>query len=831
MPNFVKIAIPIPSEQLFTYSIEGIEEDNLIGKRAIIPFGNKIITGFILEYADSSEFIKTKNVIEVIDEEPIFNENIIKLAYWIADYYLSTIGETLKAILPTGMTVDSNQKIKWIRKPNDSELAIMSKKAPIRTKILQTLFQFSGFVSIDSIEKIIKTNISKSQIDWLEKNKYIDVSNELSKLTKAKTLKAVKIPQKFIDNDELLAAEITTIEKRSPKAALVITKIFENQINGKISFIKDLSHEFNYNSLQTLAKKEFIEIYEEEVELNFSTNKKLSNKNEAELKLTNEQQTAAEEISKSIENEEFKAYLLHGVTGSGKTLVYIDAIKKVINQNKQAILMVPEISLTPQLIDRFTSIFGNRIAVLHSSLTKTGRFESWKMIYENRADLIIGARSALFAPASNLGIIIVDEEHEATYKQDSPSPRYNGRDCAIIRGMIEKCPVVLGSATPSLESMFNALTGKYKLLEIKHRADGAEMPSITAVNSLDATKNGLTFGSFSKSLLDEVEKRIKLKEGTILLQNRRGYSNLLQCRACGDIPKCDSCSVSLTYHITDDTLRCHYCGYKRKRDNCKNCGSQDLRQLGTGTQKIEDELSQYFTPKSIEFNADRFDLDTTSKKGATRDILFNFATQNTDILIGTQMVAKGIDFHHVTLVGVLNADLQLNIPDFRSNERTFQLLTQVSGRAGRSGDKKGKVIIQSSNPDNPIIKAVINNDYSGFYKHEIAIRKHAQYPPFYRFIKIEFSGSKQDAVRKAASDFYKLIPNIEEIITFEPVEPVINKIKNNFRRLIIIKNDKQKDKSGNLMRAAIKFALEKFRNIPGNSSVKLFIDIDAGYVN
>lgn len=753
------------------------------------------------------------------------------MAYWIADYYLSSIGETLKAILPTGMTVDSNIKIKWIRKPNDSELEMMSKIAPIRTKLLIELLNFQGFISIRTIENLINSNISKSQIDWLAKNKFIDVANEISKLSKVKTLKAARIPAHLLNNEELLSAEIAQIENRSPKAALILTKVYENKINKEISFLKDLTKEFNYNSFKTLVNKELIEIYYAEVPINYEIKLKLSNKDESALRLTSEQEYASQEIAKSIKNNEFQPFLLHGVTGSGKTLVYIDAIRKVIQMKKQAILMVPEISLTPQLIDRFSSVFGNRIAVLHSSLTKTGRVESWSRIYENKADLIIGARSALFAPTQNLGIIIVDEEHEATYKQDSPSPRYNGRDCAIIRGMIEKCPVVLGSATPSIETMFNAQTGKYKLLEIKQRADGAVMPSITAINTLEAAKSGMMSGAFSKNMLDEIEKRIILNEGTILLQNRRGYANFLQCAECGDIPKCDSCSVSLTYHITDNTLRCHYCGNKRKRSNCNSCGSQDLRQIGGGTQKIEDELSQYFSSQSVDYTAERFDLDTTSKKGAHREILYNFATKQTDILIGTQMVAKGIDFAHVTLVGVINADRQLYIPDFRSNERTFQLLTQVSGRAGRSGEKKGQVIIQTSDPENKIIKSIIQNDYYGFFQYEIQTRKNAQYPPFYRFIKIEFSGINQNKVQNASQLFYNYFPKIDEIIIYEPVEPMINKIKNNFRYLIIIKNDKQKDKSGNIMRAAIKFTLKKFRKQVGNSGIKIFIDIDAGFAN
>lgn len=829
MRKYLKIALPLPLNQLFTYSIDTEQRENLIGCRAIVPFGNKLLTGFIIEINNTSDFERIKSISELIDEKPIFNENLLKLAKWIAEYYMASLGETLKAMLPAGMTIDTSNRIKWIRIPTDVEFEHLKKKAPVKAAILKNIAKHNGFVSIKTIEKECRSSISKSQIDWLVNNRYVEYSEHLTDLAKSKSFKAAFINQHLFSNEKLLIEVINTIESKSKKAAKVISYIYELQAQNKIPYLKDLSEIFNYTyaSINNLAKKGILEIKECEKEFHYQKEIKLSNRDESILKLTEEQKFASEKIIESVNKNEFKPFLLHGVTGSGKTLVYIKVIKQVIENNQNAIFMLPEISLTPQLIDRLRNSFGNQIAILHSHLSKNDRYESWKMIYENRAKVVIGARSALFAPFDNLGVIIVDEEHESSFKQDSPNPKYHGRDSAVIRAMIENCPVILGSATPSIESMFNARSGKYQLLEINNRADGAFIPEIHAIDMLNAGKQGMLYGSFSKDLLEDIEITKKKKEGIILLQNRRGFANLMHCNSCGNIPKCQNCDVSMTYHKIDNSLRCHYCGFTYKKSTCENCSSSDLSLIGTGTQRIEDELVQYFANKNLRLNIERFDLDTTSRKGAHRSILQRFANNETDLLIGTQMVAKGIDFEHVTLVGVLNADLQLNMPDFRANERTFQLITQVAGRAGRSSSKKGKVLIQTSNPEYPILKFIISNNYNVFFEHELALRKESFYPPYSRFCKIEFNDVDIAKLKLASNTFYELIPNHSAYLVYEPVEPLINKIKNNFRYFVIIKSNKKADPSGNILRQALKSTIEKFTKINKNTKLKYSIDIDA----
>ena len=525
----------------------------------------------------------------------------------------------------------------------------------------------------------------------------------------------------------------------------------------------------------------------------------------------------------------FKPFLLHGVTGSGKTLVYIHLIKDILKLGKTSLLLVPEINLTPQLIDRFKQAFSEDFAVLHSRMSDGERFDSWRSIRDGKVRIVLGARSAIFAPLKDIGLIVVDEEHEPSYKQTSPAPRYNARDLAVIRAKMENAVVLLGSATPSIESMFNAQSGKYELLQITDRADGAKLPVINVINTLEARKHGQLIGSVSKILLDEISERIIKKEGVILFQNRRGFSSYIECMECGFIPVCQNCDVSLTFHKVRNQLRCHYCGFFQSAESsCTTCGFPEMKEIGFGTQRIEDELESYFKGCNIPVKIERMDTDTTRKKGSHRSILSRFARGETDILIGTQMVAKGLDFARVTLVGVINADLQLFLPDFRASERTFQLLTQVAGRAGRSSELVGKVLIQTTHPDNMAIYATRIASYSKFYEEELTHRRNAVYPPFARFIIIEFSGKDDILVKDHIYKFLYLLPFKAKFWNvLGPVLPSISKMKNEFRRTLIIKSIKDLDKNGSLMRRSIKRAIEDYKRNYANTSVKMTVDIDS----
>jgi primosomal protein N' (replication factor Y) len=582
--------------------------------------------------------------------------------------------------------------------------------------------------------------------------------------------------------------------------------------------------------INALEKKGICEIYQTEViRSTVGEEKKLLFKDEMSLQLNDEQRACHDKIVESLEKKEFKTFLLHGITGSGKTLVFIKTIQKCLDLGKNALVLVPEISLTPQLIDRFHNSFGDEIAVFHSHLSQGERFDSWRLVQNGKKRIVIGVRSAIFAPLENIGLIIVDEEHEGSYKQDSPAPRYNARDLSILRASKENAAIVLGSATPSLESYFNALNGKYDLLEIKDRADNAEIPLIEIVDLAQAKKNDALNGSFSNKLVDAIIETTNRKEGVILLQNRRGYATSMECTECGYVPECVNCSVSLTFHKYKNVLRCHYCGFTIKNyDLCPACGTPEMKEIGFGTQRIEDELQKILDEKGSNAKIARLDADTTSKKGSYRNILHNFGSGEIDILIGTQMVAKGLDFANCTLVGVINADLSLFIPDFRAGEKMFQLLTQVSGRAGRSKEKKGKVIIQTRQSYNNIFKSIINQSFIEFYNEEIIQRMEINYPPFSRFVVIALFSKNEEKVHNAAENFRRSLPLEHEIMQIlGPTTPAVYKVKNDFRRVLIIKSDKEKDKNGVLLRHIILTAYEIYKKNYWDSSVNIMIDIDS----
>jgi primosomal protein N' (replication factor Y) len=829
----VKIALPVPLDTLFSYSLQENEVfPDLIGRRVLVPFGKRIITGVIVEEIKTTTDEKVKSIIKILDDEPVFSENMLKLTKWISEYYFCSWGNVLKAALPESIAIKNTNKVRLLKNLSEEDIYILSKKAPARASIIKVLSSYKNGISLNTLENILNISSLNRNIEYLVKKGIIELINKTENPLKNKTIKAVCLNKKYLNKERLLEL-IKNIEKKSPKQALLLSKLSLSIADKNYLTFSEIKSNYNIGNsvVKELIKKGYITEIEIKINRNLTeTNQnKFQSKDEIELKLTEQQINVLEKIKNSLQNKNLKPVLLHGVTGSGKTLIYFHLVHQMLSENKSVLILVPEISLTPQLIERFEKAFPGKISVLHSKMSAGARYDSLKSIQANEKSIVLGVRSAIFAPLKNLGLIIIDEEHEPSYKQESPEPRYNARDVAIIRAKIENTLVILGSATPSLESMENVKNGKYELLEITDRADGAKLPSTRIINLIDSRKNGRLHGQLSEDLLISIEEKISKKEGVILFLNRRGFAPVLECNDCGYIPVCDNCSVSLTYHKKNDKLHCHYCGkiYPTVA-SCPACGNIMLKEIGYGTQRIEEDLKNYFSEKNIYPKIQRMDLDTTSYKGAHREILSNFAQGKTDILIGTQMVAKGLDFNRVTLVGIINSDLQLYQPDFRATERTFQLITQVSGRAGRTEAKPGEVIIQTSHPDNYAIKASIENDYHSFFNLEIEHRKKADYPPFSRFCIIEFFGKDETIVDNKANIFYKLFPtNLQSLIIYKPFKPYIYKIRNNFRRLIIIKNVKFYDKSGKDLRKYLSGTIDQYNKKYASSNVKIKIDIDS----
>ena len=546
-----------------------------------------------------------------------------------------------------------------------------------------------------------------------------------------------------------------------------------NLFNSRDKILRQELVSISSSSVNTLLKKGvLIEEKREHYRLKYSDN------NSVIYKLTSDQESVVSEVI----NGDSSTYLLHGVTGSGKTEVYMAIIEHYLNLGKSCIVLVPEISLTPQMVSRFQNRFGDKIAAIHSALSDGEKYDEWRRIYRGEASIVIGARSAIFAPLKNIGVIIIDEEHSDSYKQSDPNPRYSAKDIALIRAKYHNCSVIFGSATPSLEAMARANKGVYKLLSLPNRVNGKSLPKVKIIDMNMGIRSSK--GHFSLELLDAINKRIINNEQVILLLNRRGYSSFVTCRSCGYTYKCPNCDITLTYHKSSNTLRCHYCGYgSGVSDTCPSCKEKSLNNLGVGTQKIEEEINKYVVGAKVL----RMDYDTTSRKGMHEKMINSFKNQEYNILLGTQMVAKGLDFSNVTLVGVINADTSLNIPDFRSSENTFSLLSQVAGRSGRS-EKEGEVFIQTYNPDHYAISLASKHDYLAFFNEEMKIRKQLKYPPYFFICNIRISGKDALYIYEESCKIKRSLDrNLNNVILLGPSTCSLYKINNIFRYSIIIK--------------------------------------------
>lgn len=814
-----------------------------------MPLGRRTVTGTVVE-VDVAPRDDARIVFEVLDDTPSFPPNVLTLTKRIADYYMCAWGEVLNAALPSGLSPSSVVRIRLLRIVSDTDLATIATRAPKRAALLSALRDHIGDVSVAYLQKKLRSTIVSEQLLALQTDGWIEIRSSVEGEARTRTHRVYTIAPDLVQDDDRLRETLDLLDKRAPKQSLLLGILYLAHVRSEGAIPKStlLTEEgASASALEGLVTKGLITFDDVEVDITDDAfdPSMLAPRNEAELPLTQEQQNAVDAI---VENATAKGsdtnsigsntttltssvFLLEGVTGSGKTLVYQRAIAAVLKQNKRALVLVPEIALTPQLGDRFKRMFGDDVAIIHSRLGVGERARTWKRIRDGEARVVLGARSAVFAPIQDLGIIVVDEEHEPSYKQDDPAPRYHGRDAAVLRASIEKCTIVLGSATPSLESVHNVRIGRYQHLHLTHRADNAVMPTVRTVDLRVARKERTMHQAFSEEMLKSIHERVAKKEGTLVFLNRRGYSVNLLCEDCGDVPMCPNCDVSLTYHKQSFALRCHYCGFAEPaRTICHVCGGTDMRESGLGTQRVEEELIALLSAKGPlrEGSVARMDADTTSRRNAHRKLLEQFAKGDIDVLVGTQMIAKGLDIPRVTLVGVVNADHSLHQSDFRASERTTQLLIQVAGRAGRTAERPGEVLIQTSSPDHPAIQAAITGDTRTFIDAELALRNETRYPPFARFIVIEISGFDEAVVDDRANVLAALIPPVLGfMMRHPPVHPPIARLRNRYRRVIVIRNFKDTDPSGALCRSLLRNAIATYDKSHATSAVRITVDIDA----
>ena len=815
---YAEVVFPLPFRKAFTYLIpKELEKQTKVGVRAVAPFGKRTLTGFVINKTKTTTVKdEIKSLTDIIDEKPIVDSSGLKFYQWLADYYLCSFGEALKLAIPYGSEIESKRKIITDQKACLHFLSKEKNKSSTKAKILKVLSEKKE-ISLNQLQKLVKKKNIYSILRTLQENGVVTLLDMIqSAKVKPKTVNYVKLNKKVGE----VYSIFPEIERRSPKQIKLLLELINAK--GKGLPVAELLHKISASksSLDSLAEKGFVKIYEQEIDRRYVEYYK---EEQTKFSLSKQQMVVIEEVSKVINDKSFKTFLLHGVTGSGKTQVYIELSKKVIEQNKTVLILVPEISLTPQITSRFFNVFGDEVTVLHSRMSPGERYDSWHRIFKGNSKVVIGARSALFAPLKNIGLIVIDEEHDASYKQADMIPKYNARDSAIMMGSILNCPVVLGSATPSVESMYNSKSGKFKLLELPERIDNAKLPVITLVDVNIERKKQRMENIFSKLLLNKIEERLKRGEGVIILQNRRGFSTQIYCTDCGEVELCDNCSVPMVYHINQNNIQCHYCGLiKDVPSACNHCGSVHLKYFGTGTERVEDELQFYFPNVKMS----RIDSDSITKKSALSRLLISFGLGEIDVLVGTQMVSKGLDFSRVTLVGVISAETTLWLPDFRADERTFQLLTQVSGRAGRSKNP-GEVIIQTQNEKHFALQMVLNNNYYGFYEKEIADREKLEFPPFTKIALVETKDQSNQKAKGASTSFYNELKKYSKWLKIsQPTPAIISRLKGQYRYQILIKSKRQSDPGGKILRKAILDSFTEFNRKSRYKDVRLIYDVD-----
>lgn len=775
---FVEVVLPLSLAINYTYRVPNeLNDEIMVGKRVVVQFGkSRIYTAIIYKISDQApKDYEAKYLLSVMDGEPIIHPKQLKLWEWMAAYYLCNLGDVMNAALPAALKLASETKV--LLDPNFSDFELLNEK---ELAVVDSL-KLQNELSINDVSKLLgqKTVIPliKSLIDKGAAN----VSEAIYDRYQPKVKTFLKLNSEYQEPENLRA--LFGILERAPKQSELLQAYLKLKKQHPEVAKKDLLElvETTSGTLNALIEKGIFSVYDKEIS-RFTIEEIELIKN---FTLSNSQEKSLDEIKTLFQKQQ--TVLLHGVTASGKTQIYIRLIEDALNQGKQVLYLLPEIALTTQMITRLRTYFGSKIGIYHSKFNDNERAEIWQNVLNRKCNVVLGARSALFLPFSDLGLIIVDEEHESSYKQFDPSPRYHARDSAIYLASIHNCKVLLGSATPAIETYYNAQSGKYGLVQLTERFGGVELPNIILADVKQATKQKKMHSHFTPQLLDEISITLDRKEQVILFQNRRGYAPYLQCATCAHIPKCVQCDISLTYHKSSNKLHCHYCGYKQNiLIQCPACGSTNLEQKGFGTEKIEDELSILLPNATI----GRLDLDTTRSKLGYQQVLNNLEDRKIDVLVGTQMVSKGLDFDNVTLIGILSADSLLNYPDFRAHERSYQLMAQVSGRAGRR-QKQGKVIIQTAEPKHKIIDFVKENNYEALYANELYERRQFHYPPFHRLIQVDVKHKEIEVLNMAAK---QLSDNLRHVLgnrVLGPEFPLVNRIRNYYIKSILLKIEKE----------------------------------------
>lgn len=812
---FVEVILPLALDKTFTYQVSEAEFHFIKpGMRIAVPFGkSKIYTALAVEVHQNKPLLyEAKEIHEIIDEKPIVNHYQIKHWFWIAGYYMSSIGEVYKSAIPSALLLES-------------ETIILKNR---ETEVLKSELSDDEFLVYEALEKqnslkvqdIISILNKKTVLPILQKllaKEVVYLQEEVKENYQPKLIRFVRLHEKYVNEDGL--KELLETLKNAHKQREVVLKYFQLKASTKKPIsVKQLSEsaETSASIIKALIDKEIFEEYFLQTDRTDFLEENL----QKEIVLSEAQNKALNDIKQSFEDK--NTTLLFGVTSSGKTEVYIELIKEYLQKGRQVLYLLPEIALTTQLVSRLRKHFGNEVAVYHSKYNQNERIEVWNQVLNQseKAKIVIGARSALFLPFQDLGLILVDEEHEQTFKQHDPAPRYHARDTAIVLGEMHKAKILLGSATPSVETYFNTQNQKFGLVELTERYKKTELPKIEIVDLKDKHFRKKMTGHFSDTLLEEITTVLENGEQVILFQNRRGFAPVLECLTCGHIPQCPNCDVSLTYHKLKNQIRCHYCGYAiAKPTHCHACQSVELTTKGFGTEQIQLELEDLFSDKKVI----RMDRDTTGGKFGYEKIIDSFKTRESDILVGTQMLAKGLDFDNVGLVGILNADNMLYHPDFRAFERSFQLMTQVSGRAGRS-EKQGKVIIQTYNPTHPIIQKVIKNDYVSMYKQELTERQTFEYPPYFRLIKLTLKHRDFEKLRDGSMWLYQSLKNALGLPVLGPEEPPVSRIRNEYIRTILIKIPAQMNLKS--VKSVIHKNLNSFDAIAPYRSIRIGINVD-----
>ncbi|GGE11471.1 replication restart helicase PriA [Psychroflexus salis] len=777
MSNYIDVILPLPLKQLFTYEVNDEEVDKIeLGMRLAVPFGkSKVYTGLAIQlHKQKPLHYETKPVEQILDEAPLVTKNQMRFWKWIADYYMCSLGEVMKTALPSAFLLESETVIEW-----NKETEIKAEALDDEEFLLYEALQKQNVLKIHEVMQILDKKTVLPMVKRMAEKGILILNQELNIKYKPKLKKYIRLTE--ANSTEQKLPDLLNTLSSSPKQKEALLKYFNFSAKTKKPITSnDLSEKAGVSTsvVKALIKKDIFEEYLiKQDRIDFAVAK-----TRASFQLSEAQQDAMQQIEEGFENRE--VCLLHGVTSSGKTEIYIQLIEKMLQQEKQVLFLLPEIALTTQLIKRLQAFFGDEVLVFHSKYSQNERVEVYRhVLQQSKGKIVIGARSSLFLPFKNLGLIIVDEAHEVSFKQFDPAPRYHARDAAIVLAHFFKAKTLLGSATPSLESLANVKDQKYAYVRLNKRFGNVMPPKIELVDLKELGRKKQVKGHFSKPLLQALETCIENGKQAILFQNRRGFSPILECKTCGHSPQCPSCDVSLTYHKHNNSLRCHYCGYSMAmQTKCLACSSPDISTKGFGTEQVETELQELYPDWRIQ----RMDHDTTRRKYAYDRIISSFENHEVDVLIGTQMLTKGLDFRNVDLVGVMNADSLLNFPDFRAFERCFQLLVQVAGRAGRT-ENQGSVLIQTYNPYHQILQQVTTNDFKSMFKEQLYERKNHAYPPFYRLVKFTLKGRDYNRVNEASDWLATYLKQSFGKQVLGPEFPAVSRIKNKYHKNIQLK--------------------------------------------